>query len=82
MKTKRRPKAATAKAKKAKKRVSKKKTENRAKLEAERQQRKRTPFVGIMSKIRKGQSLTAEEQIRLDRAIKMARRGSKNQWGH
>jgi hypothetical protein len=81
MKTKRRPKAAKPQKKKTKKRVSKKEPEIRAKLEAEQKQKAR-PFAGIMSKIRKGQSLTAEEKIRLDRAIKMARRGSKNQWGH
>ena len=61
---------------------SKKEADRLAKVEAVRQRERAKPYVGIMAKIRKGQRLTAAEQTRLDRALRMARRGSKNQWGH
>jgi hypothetical protein len=65
------------------KRAGKKKTNKRAKLKAEpkEQPEKKKPFLTIMSKLRRGMRLTHEEQVRLDRALRMAKRGSRNQWG-
>jgi hypothetical protein len=79
--TKRRASAATAVRKGSKTRANKKKAEDRAKLDAELQERKKRPYAVIMSKLRKGQKLTGQEQVKLDFAIRMARRGSKNQYG-
>ncbi len=79
--TKRRPKAST-RSKGARALAAKKEADRLAKVEAERQRQRAKPYEGIMAKIRKGQRLTAAEQTRLDRALRMARRGSKNQWGH
>jgi hypothetical protein len=80
--TKQRPSKTSTRSKGARAQAAKREADRLAKVEAERQRARAKPFVGIMSKIRKGQRLTAAEQTRLDRALRMARRGSKNQWGH
>ncbi len=80
--TKRQPSKASTRSKGVRALAAKKEADRLAKVEAERQRARAKPFVGIMAKIRKGQRLTAAEQTRLDRALRMARRGSKNQWGH
>ena len=79
--TKRRSSVATARRKGSKTRAGKKKAENRAKLNAEQQERKKRPYAAIMSKLYKGQKLTEDEQYKLNFAIRMAKRGSKNQYG-
>ena len=55
------------------KRADKNQTGKRAKFEAERKRQKETPFLTTMAKLRKGQSLTPEEQTRLDGALRRAK---------
>jgi hypothetical protein len=79
--TKRRSSVATARRKGSKTRANKKKAVKPAKLTAEQQEQKKRPFAAIMSKLYKGQKLTRDEQYKLNFAIQMAKRGSKNQYG-